>query len=168
MTVEKLAKQTKKITILGIGNTLYSDEGVGVQVLPLLRELLKNKSEDEVEVIEGATDGIKLLGPVEDTDYLIIIDAINGGKEPGTIITIKNDEIPNYFGIKMSIHQVGFQEVLFAARIRERLPEQMIMFGIQPASLELGIELTSTVKNKLSELACVICDQVEKWSEEIE
>lgn len=168
MTCNQLEKKTKKITILGIGNTLYSDEGVGVHILPLLQEILKDKSEEEVEIIEGATDGMRLLGPVEDTDYLIIIDAINAGKEPGTIICIKNDDIPAYFGIKMSIHQVGFQEVLFAARIRERLPEEMIMFGIQPESLKLGVELTSTVNDRLVDLANQIKDQVDIWSEKSE
>lgn len=168
MTCNQLEKKTKKITILGIGNTLYSDEGVGVHILPLLQEMLKDKSEKEVEIIEGATDGMRLLGPVEDTEYLIIIDAINAGKEPGTIISIKNDDIPAYFGIKMSIHQVGFQEVLFAARIRERLPEEMIMFGIQPESLKLGVELTSTVNDRLVDLANQIKDQVDTWSEKIE
>ncbi|WP_071318147.1 HyaD/HybD family hydrogenase maturation endopeptidase [Anaerobacillus isosaccharinicus] len=168
MTCNQLEKKTKKITILGIGNTLYSDEGVGVHILPLLHKVLKDKSEEEVEIIEGATDGMRLLGPVEDTDYLIIIDAINAGKEPGTIISIKNDDIPAYFGIKMSIHQVGFQEVLFAARIRERLPEEMIMFGIQPESLKLGLELTSTVNDRLIDLANQIKSQVDTWSDKIE
>lgn len=165
MANEQLENNRKKITILGIGNTLYTDEGVGVHVLPLLQERLKD---EDIEIIEGATDGIKLLGPVEDTEYLIIIDAINAGKEPGTLITIENDEIPAYFGIKMSIHQVGFQEVLFAARIRERLPKQMVMFGIQPKSLELGIKLTDKVNSALPDLANMIIKRVEKWSEEVE
>lgn len=167
MTCNQL-KRTKKMTVLGIGNTLYSDEGVGVHILPMLREMFKEYKEESLEIIEGATDGMRLLGPVEDTDYLIIIDAINAGKEPGTIITVKNNDIPAYFGVKMSIHQVGFQEVLFAARIRERLPRQMIMFGIQPESLELGVELTNTVQSKLIELAAMIKEQVEVWSEKLE
>nr|WP_261179282.1 HyaD/HybD family hydrogenase maturation endopeptidase [Anaerobacillus sp. CMMVII] len=164
----KLEKKTKKITILGIGNTLYSDEGVGVHILSILREMFKDCKEDELEIIEGATDGMKLLGPVEDTEYLIILDAINAGKAPGTIITIKNDDIPAFFGVKMSVHQVGFQEVLFAARIRECLPEEMIMFGIQPESLELGLDLTSTVNDKLQNLAGMIKDQVDTWREKFE
>lgn len=105
-----------KITILGIGNTLFSDEGVGIHLLPLLEDALVDY--EDIEIIEGLTDGMKLLGPVEDAEKLIIIDAINAGKEPGTIITLVGDEIPAYFGIKMSIHQLGFQEVLMAAKLR--------------------------------------------------
>ncbi|MEH7251208.1 HyaD/HybD family hydrogenase maturation endopeptidase [Neobacillus niacini] len=153
---------TKKITILGIGNTLFSDEGVGIHLLPLLEEALKDY--ENIEIIEGLTDGMRLLGPVEDAENLIIIDAINaGGVEPGTIITLVGDEIPAYFGIKMSVHQLGFQEVLMAAKMRERYPKQIVMFGMQPSSLELGVELTETNKKKLGELRDVVINQVNAW-----
>lgn len=153
----------QKITILGIGNTLFSDEGVGIHLLPLLEDALKDY--ENIEIIEGLTDGMKLLGPVEDAENLIIIDAINAGKEPGTIISLVGDEIPAYFGIKMSIHQLGFQEVLLAAKLRERYPKQIVMFGMQPTSLQMGIELTATNQSKLGELLLTVIDQVKRWRE---
>ncbi|WP_407701924.1 HyaD/HybD family hydrogenase maturation endopeptidase [Tepidibacillus decaturensis] len=162
MTEEKKAK---KIIIIGIGNTLYSDEGVGVHILPYLREALPESP--YLEIIEGTTDGIKLLEPVEEADYLIIIDAINAGKLAGELITIEDEEIPKYYGIKMSIHQVGFQEVLSAAKLRERLPEKMIMFGIQPYSLQLGLELSETVQKQLPKLVEKVVQQVQIWSESL-
>jgi hydrogenase maturation protease len=151
----------QKITILGIGNTLFSDEGVGIYLLPLLEDALKD--DENIEIIEGLTDGMKLLGPVEDAENLIIIDAINNGKEGGTIITLVGDEIPAYFGIKLSVHQMGFQEVLLAAKFRERYPKQIVMYGMQPTSLELGIGLTETNEKKLVELFKVVIDQVNRW-----
>lgn len=150
-----------KITILGIGNLLYQDEGLGIHILPVLQELFAGQ--DDVEVIEGATDGILLLDPVESTDHLIIVDAIHAGQTPGELITIRDEEIPRYMGVKMSIHQVGFQEVLAAARLRERLPRHMLMCGLQPHSLELGLELTDIVKSKLPELVSAIQNQVNEW-----
>ncbi len=153
--------QEPKITILGIGNTLFSDEGVGIHVLPLVEEELKGF--ENIEIIEGLTDGMRLLGPVEDAESLIIIDAINAGKKPGTIITLVGDEIPAYFGIKMSVHQMGFQEVLMAAKLRERYPRQIVMYGMQPSSLELGVELTETNQKKLVELKDVVINQVKAW-----
>jgi len=149
------------ILVLGIGNTLYSDEGVGIHVLPLLQERLAKYK--QVEILEGATDGIRLLGPVEDTDHLLIIDAMNGGLAPGAIYRVKDNAIPAYYGVKMSVHQVGFQEVLFAARIRERLPAHMVMLGVQPESLEFGIGLSDTVTSALPELIEAIEDQVKEW-----
>jgi hydrogenase maturation protease len=152
---------SRKMTILGIGNTLFTDEGVGIHLLPILEEEFKH--DEDIEIIEGLTDGMKLLGPVEDAENLIIIDAINAGKDPGTIISLQGDEIPAYFGVKMSIHQMGFQEVLLAAKMRERYPKRIAMFGMQPASLELGIELTTKVSEKLPELAAAVINQVNDW-----
>ncbi|KEF37297.1 hydrogenase maturation protease [Schinkia azotoformans MEV2011] len=155
-------KQTNKISILGIGNTLYSDEGVAIHVLPLLENALAGF--ENVEIIEGATDGMRLLGPVEEADYLLIIDAINAGEAGGTLITISNDDIPQYFGVKMSIHQVGFQEVLFASKIRDKLPNEMVMIGVQPESLALGVELSDPVRTVLPDLVIAVVEQVKKWS----
>jgi len=157
----KNSRPVNKITILGIGNTLFSDEGVGIHLLPLLEEALID--DENIEIIEGLTDGMILLGPVEDAENLIIIDAINAGMDGGKIITLKGDEIPAYFGIKMSIHQLGFQEVLLAAKMRERYPKEIVMFGMQPTSLQLGIGLTETNQSKLRELANVVLDQVKLW-----
>jgi hydrogenase maturation protease len=155
----------KKITILGIGNTLFQDEGVGIHVLPLLEEMFQG--DPTIEIVEGLTDGMKLLGPVEDADYLIVIDAINAGKKGGELITLVGDQIPAYFGVKMSIHQLGFQEVLFAAKLRDRYPEHIVMFGMQPTSLELGVELTPANQQNLPQLAELIGQQVKQWRDAV-
>lgn len=150
-----------KITILGIGNILYSDEGIGIHILPILEEEFED--DDNIEVIEGSTDGIKLLGPIEDADNLIIIDAINAEKEGGDIISLEGDDLPVYFGIKMSVHQMSFQEVLMAVKLRDRYPKNIIMFGMQPTSLEFGLGLTANNQKKLPDLAKAVINQVDFW-----
>lgn len=152
------------ITILGIGNTLYSDEGVGIHALPLLEEVFAD--DEDVELVEGSTDGIKLLGPVEEADFLIVIDAINAGLEGGSLIALYDDEIPAYYGIKMSIHQVTFQEVLFAAKLRESYPKKIVMIGVQPESLELGVELSEKVRSRLPQLVERVKAEVDAWRKE--
>ena len=154
-----------QITILGIGNTLYTDEGLGVHALAALEE--KYGTDQQVQLIDGSTDGMSLLGPVEDTDYLIVIDAINAGKEGGHIIELHGDDIPAYYGIKMSIHQLGFQEVLLASKLRERYPKNIVMIGMQPTSLELGIGLSETNEARLPEMFKLIEQQVNKWKNEL-
>ena len=154
-----------QITILGIGNTLYTDEGLGVHALAALQE--KYSMDPQVQLIDGSTDGMSLLGPVEDTDYLIVIDAINAGKEGGHIIELHGDDIPAYYGIKMSIHQLGFQEVLLASKLRERYPKNIVMIGMQPTSLELGIGLSETNEAQLPELLKLVEQQVNKWKNEM-
>ncbi|WP_397538830.1 HyaD/HybD family hydrogenase maturation endopeptidase [Rummeliibacillus pycnus] len=155
----------KQITILGIGNTLYSDEGLGVYALSPLEKLYGN--DDQVELVYGATDGMSLLGVVEDTDYLMVLDAINAGKEGGHIIQLQGDEIPAYYGVKMSIHQLGFQEVLLASKLRERFPKHLVMIGMQPTSLELSVGLTTTNESKLPELVQLVERQINKWKNDL-
>lgn len=161
MVKNMINKQQDNITILGIGNTLYQDEGLGIHALPLVEKYLAQV--ENIEIVDGTTDGMRLLAPVEDTDYLIVIDAINAGKPGGTIIILEGDDIPAYFGIKMSIHQLGFQEVLMASKIRDRYPKHIVMIGMQPTSLELGVELSETNQNKLEELVALVVKQVHDW-----
>lgn len=149
------------VTVIGIGNTLYTDEGIGIHVLPLLREAAGNAS--GVEIVEGSTDGIRLLGPVEDAECLIILDAVNAGMPPGSLIELRDEAIPAYCGAKMSVHQLGFQEVLFAARIRERLPSRMVLFGVQPGSLEFGIGLSAAGEAAMAPLVERVCRQIHEW-----
>ena len=158
-------KNRNQITILGIGNTLYTDEGLGVHALAALQE--KYGMDQQVELVDGSTDGMSLLGPVEDTDYLIVIDAINAGKEGGHIIELHGNDIPAYYGIKMSIHQLGFQEVLLASKLREKYPKNIVMIGMQPTSLELGIGLSETNEAQLPELIKLVEQQVNKWKNEM-
>ena len=158
-------KNRNQITILGIGNTLYTDEGLGVHALSPLEELYG--MDEQVEIVDGSTDGMSLLGPVEDTDYLIIIDAINAGKEGGFIIELRGNDIPAYYGVKMSIHQLGFQEVLLASKLREKYPKNIVMIGMQPTSLELGIGLSATNEAKLPELVHLVQQQVNTWKNEM-
>lgn len=152
----------KRIKIIGIGNTLYTDEGVGVHIIPYLEEALKDY--DGVEIIDGATDAMRLLEPVEEADYLIVIDAVNAGKPGGELIILRQEEIPKYYGVKMSVHQIGFQEVLFAAQLRDRLPKEMVLFGIQPYSLELNVGLSDIVRKKIPEVVSLVVEQVQQWS----
>ena len=154
-----------QITILGIGNTLYTDEGLGVHALVALQE--QYSMDSQVQLIDGSTDGMSLLGPVEDTDYLIVIDAINAGKEGGHIIELHGNDIPAYYGIKMSIHQLGFQEVLLASKLRERYPKNIVMIGMQPTSLELGTGLSETNEAQLPEMFKLVEQQVNKWKNEM-
>lgn len=145
-----------RITILGIGNTLYSDEGIGVYCIPFLQEIFANC--EDIVIEDGSTDGMKLLSFVEESENLLIIDAINAGKEPGTFIRIEGEEIPKYFGVKMSIHQMGFAEVLAAAQFRDKYPKNIIMVGMQPYSLALSPEVTDQGK----ETAKLLIDEVKK------
>lgn len=159
------------ITVLGLGNTLFSDEGVGMHVLPLLEEALRaaygNRKNLTVEVVEGGTDGLRLIVPVEDAENLIVVDAVEAKKPFGTVLVIEGEEnIPVYYGVRLSAHEIGLPEILFGAKIRGRLPKRVALVGVQPASLEVGLELTDTVRAKLPEVVEAVLGLVDRWVRE--
>jgi hydrogenase maturation protease len=134
---------TSRKVVLGLGNILYSDEGVGVEALRSLTARLGEQ--DRVEIIDGGTLGLNLLPIVEDCSYLLVLDTINAGKAPGTLIELPGEEIPLYAGIKLSEHQVTFQEVLGLATLRGHVPPHLYLVGVQPQELAMGIGLTPVV-----------------------
>ena len=142
---------TRKI-VFGLGNTLNNDEGMGVFAMQALEERLRDLVVDDLEFIDGGVLGLNLLPWVEEASHLLVLDAINASKEPGTVIELKSDEIPLYTGVKMSDHQILFQEVLGLAKFREKFPENLHMVGAQPVDLSVGVELSSGIKKVMPEI----------------
>lgn len=149
--------------ILGIGNTLNHDEGLGVHALERIKLQLVERS--EVEVIDGGTLGLNLLQLVEECSHLLILDTIDARKEPGTLIELKNEEIPLFRDVKMSEHQITFQEVLGLAKIRERLPDNLFLLGIQPAYTKVGVGLSEIIENKMPALVDRAKEIIGNWKE---
>ena len=147
--------------VLGIGNILNSDEGLGVQALQALDAEFRESA--DVEFIDGGTLGLNLLDLVEECSHLLILDAANTGRPPGTLIELAREEIPLFSGIKMSQHQLTFQEVLGLANIRDRLPGQLHFIGIQPDCLEIGLDLSDTVKERLPDMIMAATRVLHRW-----
>jgi hydrogenase maturation protease len=135
--------------ILGIGNLLNTDEGVGIHAI---RALLQKSSVGDFEIEDGGTLGLNLLPLIEESSHLIVLDAIDGHKEPGTLIELARDEVPLFSTIKMSQHQLLFQEVLALAQVRGHLPEHLTLVGIQPQDLQVGVDLSPTIAAVLPRL----------------
>jgi len=131
--------------VLGLGNTLNRDEGLGVHALKALEARLSGRASGEIEFLDGGVLGLNLLPWVEESSHLLVLDAINARKAAGALIELKRDEIPLYSGIKLSDHQVTFQEVLGLAKFRDRLPEHLHLIGAQPADLSIGMELSPAI-----------------------
>jgi hydrogenase maturation protease len=129
--------------VLGLGNTLNRDEGLGVHALKALEARLGKAT--GVEFVDGGVLGLNLLPWVEASSHLLVLDAINARKQPGTLIELARDDIPLYTGIKMSDHQITFQEVLGLASFRGKLPLHLHMIGAQPADLSVGVDLSPQI-----------------------
>ncbi|WP_049621197.1 HyaD/HybD family hydrogenase maturation endopeptidase [Frateuria defendens] len=122
-------------TVLGIGNLLWADEGFGVRCV----ERLDGEYEfgPGLDLVDGGTQGLCLLGYVQAAQRLLIFDAVDFGLPPGQLVQVRDDDVPRYLGArKMSLHQTGFQEVLQLAEFTGRFPREVVLLGCQPEELE--------------------------------
>lgn len=121
----------QRVVVMGLGNLLWADEGFGVRVAERL--YAHYHWPEDVEIVDGGTQGLNLLGYVESAGHLLILDAIDYGLEPGTLRTYAGERIPAYLSAKkMSLHQNSFSEVLALADIRGHLPAHIALVGLQP------------------------------------
>lgn len=138
------------VLVLGIGNALLTDEGVGVRAV---RELERRYSfSPDVEIMDGGTSGIELLRYINNRDHLIIIDAMKCDQPPGTIVRVEGDDVPAIFRTRISPHQLGLSDLLAAALLTDEMPENLLLFGVEPESIDTGLELTETVEASLGKL----------------
>lgn len=139
-----------KTLVLGVGNYLLSDDGVGVHAIQRLLE--QNCLPEEVQVIDGGTLGLDLLYLLEGVDRLILVDAVKTSFPPGTLVRLDNEQVPAYLSLKVSPHEIGVPELLMAAQLRDIAPPEIIVMGIQPESLETGVDLSPCVAASLEQL----------------
>ncbi len=152
------------IALFGIGNILLSDDGVGVHVVHTLQN--EYDFPESVDLIDGGTKGLDLLPLFENRDKVMIIDAANFKKEPGTIDTVEGDKIPAFLSSKLSVHQIGLPDMLFAAKLMEIMPPEICLIGIQPKSMETTTEMTDIVADKMGALINVVIEKLKTWGVE--
>ncbi|MFG1419358.1 HyaD/HybD family hydrogenase maturation endopeptidase [Xanthobacter sp. V0B-10] len=142
-----------RILVLGIGNILWADEGFGVRVLEALDR--DHDFPDHVTLLDGGTQGLYLLPYLEETDGLVIIDAVDYGLPPGTLHVLVDAEVPAVLATrKVSLHQTGFQEILGLLALRGHTPARIVLVGVQPEVLDdYGGGLTATVAGQIEAAA---------------
>lgn len=156
-----------RILVLGIGNLLSSDEGLGVHAVRTLQDRGLT-TEAEIRMVDGGTLGLNLLPLVEECTHLLILDCVDAGVPPGTQVELDKEDIPLYAGLKMSQHQTTFQEVLALAAIRDAFPDRLRLVGIQPVSLEIGTQLSPEVEAALPAMLERAESILHSWAAELE
>jgi hydrogenase maturation protease len=147
--------------VLGLGNLLFCDEGFGIHAVHRMQAELSNWY--PVEWVDGGVLGLRLLPLVEECSHLLVMDLVDNGQPVGTLIEMTGAEIPLYTGVKMSEHQIGFQEVLAMANFRGRYPRYLHLVGVQPADLNPGVSLSPRVKAALPAAMDRATSILEKW-----
>jgi hydrogenase maturation protease len=151
----------KKTLILGLGNILLGDEGVGVRVVERLLDLYHFP--EGTQVLDGGTLALDLLPYVEDADRMVVIDAVDMRAEPGTVVRITDDEVPTFLSIKVSPHQMGLADILSAARLRGLSPSELVLWGVQPEAMDTTLELSPSVAAQVDVLVNGVLADLSQW-----
>lgn len=138
------------LLVLGLGNVLLEDDGVGAAAVALVAEGFEPPP--GARVLDGGTLGLSLLPYVEDADTVILVDAVRTDGAPGTLVRLEGDEVAPAVATRLSPHQVGVADLLDGARLVGRYPRRVVLLGVVPASIELGVGLTPAVQAALPRL----------------
>jgi len=144
------------IAVLGVGNLIMGDEGLGVRCV----QALEGQLPPEVRLIDGGTSTHELLEDLENLDTLVIVDACTTSSAPGTIVRLEGDTIPSAFSNRMSPHQHGINDLLATLKLLGRAPRRVVLYGVEPARIELGMDLSPPVAAAMTELAARVADEV--------
>jgi hydrogenase maturation protease len=142
--------------IIGCGNLLLQDEGIGVH---LIRYLQEAKLPDDVELIDGATGGFDLLGFIQDASRVIIVDAVKGKGKPGDIYKFGPEDFETDSYPKTSLHDVCLKDIFQIVKLTGPLPS-ITIFGVEPKTMDWGMELTPDVKAALPRLGELVLKEI--------
>ena len=149
------------ILILGLGNFLLGDDGLGIRALELLQA--RYDLPETVDCVDGGVLGLELMAYVEGRTHLLVIDAVQTGQAPGTLVRLEGEEIPKGLSFKLSMHQVSFADIMALSTLRGTVPPRLVVWGVVPEKLESGVGLTPVVEAQLSHLLEKVAGELESW-----
>ena len=148
--------------ILGIGNNLLTDEGVGIHVVRHLEE--HHDGEPGVTFLDGGTLSFTLAEPIAEHDNLIVVDAARFGEPAGTVRCLEGDDMDRYLtGNRASVHEVGLMDLFDISRLSGTFPEHRALIGVEPESMDWGEFTSSKVAPKIAEVAAMALALAQRW-----
>ncbi|XXJ18993.1 HyaD/HybD family hydrogenase maturation endopeptidase [Desulfovibrio caledoniensis] len=156
-----MPEKDKRILILGVGNILFTDEGFGVRVAEELEQ--KYEFSDNVTVLDGGTLGLKLMGPIMESDYLIIVDIVLNDGRPGEIFRLLGEDLNKACAFKNSLHQTDLLDTLAQCSIIGNVPDDVVLFGIEPVNYkDMSAALSPELEARLPEMEALVLEEVKK------
>lgn len=158
-----------RILVLGVGNILYTDEGAGVRCMELLDR--NYEFSDNVTLMDGGNLGMRLMDAIMNCEFLIVLDAVLGGDEPGSVYRLTGEDLRKSLAFKNSMHQSDLVDTLIYCGMIGNRPEAVVI-GVEPADYQsMAVELSPTLKERLAIMADVALKEVENaggtWRERI-
>ncbi len=152
---------TIPVLILGLGNILFQDEGVGVRAMECIQQ--DYQLPEHVRLLDGGTLGLDLLTYFQAGSRLLILDAVRAPQAPGSLLRLEDREIPAALAQKMSMHQLGLQDLMAASLLRGSMPEKVVLWGIIPEQIDWGTELSPCATAALPALVHAAIGELEQW-----
>jgi hydrogenase maturation protease len=149
------------VLVLGIGNLVMSDDGIGVRVVQALAERYRFPA--RVTVLDGGTLGLDLLPRLEGVARLLVVDAVETGRMPGTLVRLAGEDVPIVLETKVSPHQMGLKDLLAVAMLQGFAPQEMVLWGVQPERIEMSLELSPVVAAQLDPLVEKVLAELAGW-----
>ena len=163
---DMMETEAPPMLVLGLGNILMQDEGIGVAVVDRLQQHFKVS--DQVELLDGGTSGMTLLDDLRNRQQVIVVDAVRTGNEPGSIVVLRGEEIPAFFKSKVSPHQLALSDVLAVLTMTDEQPGEITVIGIEPISLETHMGLSEEVAEQLVPLTDLVVEELRQHEYPVE
>jgi hydrogenase maturation protease len=151
--------------VLGLGNLVHSDDGLGVHAIQTLQQ--DSRVPADTVLMDGGTLGLNLLPHISAFQRLLVIDALDVNQSPGTLLRLEGKALQNLPG-KASVHQLGFADLMVALELLGEAPEEIVLFGVQPLSTEWSTQLTPPVREALAPLLDAVIQQLNTWKPDLE
>jgi hydrogenase maturation protease len=151
------------VLVLGVGNTLWADEGVGPAIIGVLAD---SPEWNAVELVDGGTRGLYLLPYLQAAKDILVFDAVDFDDPPGSVTVLRDDEIPAFFGQRpLSLHQTSFMDVLAAAELTGHKPQRISLVGIQYQDIDAWCgPLSAAVKSAMPTAIALGKRELQSWT----
>lgn len=146
------------VLVLGMGNILLEDEGLGIHALKVLQQ--RYVAPAEVEFLDGGTSGMALIELLSGRKHLLVLDAVQTGDSPGTLVKMSDQNVPVYFGLRITPHQLGLSDVLASLQLTDEQPGNVTVLGLVPYSLEMSLDLSDLIGERLDHLVMAAVDEL--------
>ena len=154
-----MGARDEKITVLGVGNILLTDEGIGVRVVEELGR--RYAFPENVQLIDGGTQGLWLMSTIHELDHLIVVDAVLNRGEPGTLYRLEREDLPKGIRAKQSAHDSDLVEALNLCQLLDMGPKSVVVIGVEPEDImTMGIELTATLAGKVDDIIARVLEEL--------
>lgn len=157
-----MASESPAVAVLGLGNLVHGDDGLGVHAIHRLQT--DSRVPAGVTLLDGGTQGLSLIPHISGFPRLLVIDAIDAGEAPGTVVRFEGEALHGLPG-KATVHQLGFADLMITMRLLGDAPLEVVVLGVQPVSTDWSAELTQPVRNAMPPLLDSVIAQLESWRE---